>query len=1040
LVDPLHALRAAISDRYRVERLLGSGGMATVYLAQDLKHDRPVAIKVLRPELASALGPERFLREIQIAAKLNHPHILTLHDSGEAGGLLFYVMPYVEGESVLERVVREKRLPVEDAVRMGREVASALAYAHARDIVHRDIKPGNILLSNGYALVADFGLARAISRAQSSANITQSGLTIGTPSYMSPEQSLGELELDGRSDIYSLGCVLYELLVGSPPFTASNPMAVLAGHTSGRVPPIRALRPEVPAGVERAVLKALEKAPADRFQTAEEMEKALGAEPSPTPAHSRRRTVMVTLLTVAALAIGAVIWNPRGSGDAVSSRSVDTSHYAVLPFEAPAGVSSDLAVEQLVQDALARWTGISLVDRFQVADMLARRRPGPLSTAEAVRLARTLGAGRFVRGDVTPMTDSLRIHAALYDAAGSRMLQDGTVRVATNLARADSVVTELIDQLLFRGLGPKERAGALVGTSSLPARLAYSQGQAAINNWDLERADSAFSVALRNDGNYAQASLWLGLVRAWSDIPATQWRFAAEQATARRDKLSARDRVLAEAIVAQGRGDYAVACPAWRQLSIGQPNDFAGWFGLATCLRDDPAVLRDPRSPSRWRFRASYQEAVRSYQRAFELLPSVHRAFSSSSYARIQDLLFTSGDRLRGGHAVPPDTTVFFAHPAWAGDSLVFLPFPAQEVAAGKEGTMPGSMHEAVVHQRQLFRDIATAWTNAFPRSADAFEALAVSLDLLGDPSAVETLRRARTLAEGREEQERVAIAEVWLRLKLTTPDDPAGITSVRALGDSLLAGAGSSPSVVPALLAPIAALLGRVQLAAALNAKAAEQGIPPLPTALARDGEALVTYAAFGGPEDSLRNMERRVLAGIRAALTADEQALARRAWLGRAATLAYPDVVLASVTQAPGGVDLMLEAQMEALTRKWDAVRAAFADLRSQRRNLAPEEISVDALFGEARLLVLLGDDRAAADWLDPTLAALRRVAPQTLAWVSGSASLIRAMALRADIAGHLGDRATAAKWARPVTILWSGADPFLQPVVQRMARLTG
>src|SRR5438309_10791484 len=240
--------------------------MATVYLATDLRHHRQVAIKVLNPELAAALGPERFLREIEMAARLNHPHILALHDSGDADGFLYYVMPYVEGESLRQRLVREKQLPLNDAVEITGAVASALTYAHSHGVVHRDIKPENILLSGDEAVVADFGIARAITIARG-ANLTATGLAVGTPTYMSPEQAAGEAQLDGRSDVYSLGCVLYEMLAGEPPYTGPSAQAVFAKRLSEPVPHVRTLR-EVPEAVEEAVTKALARAPADRFGSA----------------------------------------------------------------------------------------------------------------------------------------------------------------------------------------------------------------------------------------------------------------------------------------------------------------------------------------------------------------------------------------------------------------------------------------------------------------------------------------------------------------------------------------------------------------------------------------------------------------------------------------------------------------------------------------------------------------------------------------------------------------------------------------------------
>src|SRR5207237_3783326 len=249
LIDPLARVQAALAGRYTIERELGRGGMATVYLAQDRKHHRPVAIKVLKPELAAALGPERFLREIDTAARLTHPLILPLQDSGEAAGLLYYVMPYVEGETLRDRLEREGQLPLEEAVRITREVASALSYAHSHDVVHRDIKPENILLSGGEAVVADFGIARAITQA-GGRGLTETGIAVGTPAYMSPEQASGGGPIDGRSDVYSLACVLYEMLAGEPPYTGPSAQVVIAKRFTDPVPSVRRLRETIPPAVD----------------------------------------------------------------------------------------------------------------------------------------------------------------------------------------------------------------------------------------------------------------------------------------------------------------------------------------------------------------------------------------------------------------------------------------------------------------------------------------------------------------------------------------------------------------------------------------------------------------------------------------------------------------------------------------------------------------------------------------------------------------------------------------------------------------------
>jgi len=270
-------LTTALSDRYRIESEIGSGGMATVYLAQDLRHDRKVAVKVLKPGLAAALGAERFLSEIQVTGNLQHPHILPLHDSGEAGGFLFFVMPYVDGESLRERLDRDGQLPVDEALRIAGQVAEALASAHGNGVVHRDIKPENILLRQGQAIVADFGVA--LVAAAENERLTGTGVSVGTPAYMSPEQAAGERLIDARSDIYSLGCMVYEMLAGEPPFNGPNPQAVLARHLTDPVPSLTTVRPGVPTQVVGAIKKALEKSRADRFATAKSFSEALFADP-----------------------------------------------------------------------------------------------------------------------------------------------------------------------------------------------------------------------------------------------------------------------------------------------------------------------------------------------------------------------------------------------------------------------------------------------------------------------------------------------------------------------------------------------------------------------------------------------------------------------------------------------------------------------------------------------------------------------------------------------------------------------------------------
>ena len=340
LTDTLDRLRAALRDRYVIERELGRGGMATVYLAHDLKHDRRVALKVLHPELGAMLGPERFLREIRTTARLQHPHILTVHDSGEAAGQLWYTMPFIRGESLRDRLRREAQLAVEVAVDLARQIALALDYAHREGVIHRELKPENILLSDQQALVADFGVAKALA-AGHEGPLTETGMSVGTPAYMSPEQASAG-QVDGRSDVYALGCVLYEMLAGEPPFTGLTPQAVLAKRLLEPVPHVRTLRESVPEPLEQAISRALAKAPADRFATAGEFAQALAqAHPAPAtttspaaPQRAIRSRVPVGRLTTLALvvlvSVGVLLAWLRSRAE---PETAGPTRLAVLPFE-----------------------------------------------------------------------------------------------------------------------------------------------------------------------------------------------------------------------------------------------------------------------------------------------------------------------------------------------------------------------------------------------------------------------------------------------------------------------------------------------------------------------------------------------------------------------------------------------------------------------------------------------------------------------------------------------------------------------------------
>jgi Tol biopolymer transport system component/predicted Ser/Thr protein kinase len=353
MTELLDRLQSALTDRYVIERELGEGGMAMVYLATDVRHTRSVAIKVLKPEIVASLGQERFLREITVTAQLNHPRILPLLDSGQADGLLFYVMPYVEGESLRDRLAREGPLPLEEAVEIAREMAVALSYAHGHGVIHRDIKPENVLLSEGEAVVADFGIAKAITEAGGN-RLTGTGLAVGTPAYMSPEQAAGERQVDARSDLYAVGCVLYEMLAGEPPYTGPTAAAITARKLTEPVPSLRTVREAVPANLEAVVGKALARAPADRYTTAQQLIDALNLARTPVLGTSitrsggitgaERRWQFVALAAVVVALVSLLLWVPWRSG---ATNGAGSQLYRLSIPIAPLAVSDHGPASQL---------------------------------------------------------------------------------------------------------------------------------------------------------------------------------------------------------------------------------------------------------------------------------------------------------------------------------------------------------------------------------------------------------------------------------------------------------------------------------------------------------------------------------------------------------------------------------------------------------------------------------------------------------------------------------------------------------------------
>ena len=538
MTDQLDCLKGALAERYAIEREIGRGGMATVYLAEDLKHRRKVAVKVLDPELARALGAERFLREVEITAQLNHPHVLPLYDSGmtvegvqgrsEAVGddqgdvtapdrpqrpstaLLYYVMPYVEGETLRERMTREGQLPLDDALEIAREVAAALSYAHSQGVIHRDIKPENVLLSAGEAVVADFGIAKAITEAGGGA-LTETGISIGTPVYMSPEQASGGEKLDGRSDVYSLACVLYEMLAGEPPYTGPTAQVIVAKKLSEAVPRVSVVRELVPVSVEAVLQRALAKAPADRFPTAQAFAEALstGAVMPRAPLRGWRKAAALAA-TLAVLALAA-----KGLSSILTETGIDK--LAVLPLTDLTGDPGQAYLADGVHEALIAelgQLGLSVTARATMAQF--RGTDKPIS-----QIARELGADAVIEGSLYRQGDSLQIATRLYDKEERELWTasyDGALSDVVSLYRrfARAIANEIGVHL-----NPTNEARlSETRTVSPEVYEAYLRGMHVLNRSPTEEGlDSAivyFEQAV--DQNPADPLAYAGLALAYTTI------------------------------------------------------------------------------------------------------------------------------------------------------------------------------------------------------------------------------------------------------------------------------------------------------------------------------------------------------------------------------------------------------------------------------------------------------------------------------------------------------------------------------------------
>jgi tetratricopeptide (TPR) repeat protein len=612
LPDLLERLRAELSDRYRIEREIGSGGMAHVLLAHDLKHRRKVALKVLRPDLGSAVGADRFLREIEIAAQLSHPHIVPLYDSGTADGLLYYVMPFVEGESLRDRLTRETKIPVSEALGIATQVAGALAYAHSHGVMHRDIKPENVLLTAGHALVADFGIARAIAVAGGE-QLTHTGVAVGTVRYMSPEQALGDSSIDGRSDVYSLGCVLYEMITGDTPFTGASAQAVVKRLLTEPAPALTVEHDRVPVEVQDLLTRSLAKQREERFTTAEEFAAALSsATTSATSAHiakspprsramglSRRTSIAIgAAIVIVGTALGFAAWRSRaGAASSVPNR------VAVLPFAMHGGPQLAYLREGIVDLLSRNLEGVEDLQSVDAGTVMSALRGSNTDVIDAARgraLVTKMGAGSFVLGSVTSSGPRMRIQAALHGVQPT-----DTSPINASVEGDTSQLLELVDRLAA-DLLVKRRPGAAyrltqtaaLTTHSLPALKAFLNAEQLLRGRALDSAIAGYQRAIAEDSSFALAYYRLAVAAGWQERHALS-SDAVMHALRVGGRLTERDRRLMTAYAVFRAGDADDAERQYRAVLEDFPDDLEAEFQLGDLLFQYNPLRGRPRVEAR---------------------------------------------------------------------------------------------------------------------------------------------------------------------------------------------------------------------------------------------------------------------------------------------------------------------------------------------------------------------------------------------------------------------------------------------------------
>jgi len=1002
-------------DRYEVIDEIGRGGHAIVLRARDRILDRMVAVKVLRDDVFSPELLTRFRQEVQVTAQLEHSNILHVYDTGEFEGRPYLVMELANGETLSARLEREGQLPIEDALRIADEVGMALAHAHARGVIHRDVKPDNILLGDAGAVLADFGIARVTAEHLTN-SITSTGTVVGTVLYMSPEQLCADPRIDARSDQYALACVVYEMLAGVRPHVAATFDGLRMLRVKGQHLPVSAHRPAVSPSVDHAIQRALASMPADRFRGVNEFLEALrsgssaqstgvvalrasSAVPPGAPASfiwsGRTLRVLSTILGVGLVAVagyqltrsdGAVASAIPMRGDwdvVVQSVVIDPANTVLVQSGA------DTLLEHALQADLELWTGITLI------------RP-PASTASAALHMETR---------ITPKGDSARIQITLTGARGDTT---GTVSLMA-AAAALQTPAGLAGRLVRRALVAHASLGSIPNdiadldrfpARSLPALLAYARGFDALAHGALDSAEQRFSETVRLVPPYAEAFYWQAQTGSWR-APANRalWRPAIDQSVAI-GGLHGIDSMNALALQHLSRAEYPDACRVYRAAAERAPRHFVSWYGLGECQRLDPLIER---RGARLVFRSSHWSALDAYQHAIETAPT--SAWLAALYAPIAALSYTEAGMTREGFTESAPRTPWYALPSLMDDTIGFLPLSEAEFLGMGRRSVPVTLPAALRRGRMVADELTARWLRTFPDAADALYQRALARELLGDISAeTETANALLDRAEQRTQSSalkaRIAVARIRVALRHGALDSALSLAQ-RAIADSALF---DGPR--RARLAPLAALRG--DLAGALRWSPRDSSMHLVLrtelTEMVTDFTVRALLDACSGLEDRRQRMDDK----FRATVAPAERELQWQRWMYPAYRAAIPclnPVVLAGVAPL-----LPLDSVHAAIAGgDRPLARHLLQDLRARREGATSSTLTWDYLFAESWALAEAGDSLEARKQLTSALEDIGNMSSYTLSELAQAAGLRRGILLLRALAG------TRARYVSPVESLW-------------------